>query len=433
MNPLDWDLIDGPAPALFAVAGSLALLWLAAGRRRFLVRAVLPALAVGAVGGSVVWFVSEKVLNSWGAPQPAWFYLLGGLGIAGVVLAVAKARASPRWWQRCLAVVAPIVVLAAVAAGVNAYYGSYPTLGAVTGGSAIPELGGVRTPADAAAGPLSTLADWTPPAGMPATGKVYRTTIPGTVSGVEAGPAYVYLPPAYLAATPASVPVLVLIHGDPGGPEDWITGGQLPAVMDSYAAAHKGLAPIVVLPDATASTGPTPSLCLDSNYGRAGTYLSTDVPNWVKDTLKAGTDAATDWAVGGFSYGGTCSLTLATGHPDAYPTFLDISGEDKPTIGAGQDALIARYFSGDAAAFAAQNPLDVITARSLAGTAGVITVGADDAFYRPQGEKVAAAMKQAKVDVRLQTVPGGHTWEAWRAGLQDNLDWLMQRYGVLPG
>src|SRR5215217_4984191 len=98
MNPLDWDLIDGPAPALFAVAGGIALLWLAAGRRRFLVRAVLPALAIGAVGGSAVWFVTEKVLNSWGAPQPAWFYLLGGLGIAGVVLAVAKVRASPRWW-----------------------------------------------------------------------------------------------------------------------------------------------------------------------------------------------------------------------------------------------------------------------------------------------------------------------------------------------
>ncbi|WP_049830241.1 hypothetical protein [Arthrobacter sp. RIT-PI-e] len=59
-------------------------------------------------------------------------------------------------------------------------------------------------------------------------------------------------------------------------------------------------------------------------------------------------------------------------------------------------------------------------------------MGADDAFYRPPGEQVAAAMKDAGVSVQLQTVPGGHTWQAWKAGLQNNLDWLMQRYGVLP-
>lgn len=431
MDPLEWDLIDGPAPAVLAALGGLALLWLVAGRRRHLVRAVVPAALIGAVGGVAVWFVTEEVLNIWGAPQPPWFYLLGGTAIAAVLLGATGLRTRRRWWQRVLTVVAPVLVLVAVAVSINAYYGSFPTLQAVTGGADVPRLEAVRTPEGS--GPLTTLDAWEPPADMPSTGTISVTTIPGTVSGVEAGDAYVYLPPAYLASTPAHLPVLVLIHGDPGGPEDWITGGRLPAVMDAYAAAHKGLAPIVILPDGSASTGPTPSLCLDSNYGKAGTYLSTDVPAWVKSTLKAGTHAATDWAIGGFSYGGTCSLTLATGHPSVYPTFLDISGEDEPTIEAGRDALIANYFSGDAAAFEAQDALDVVTTTPLPGTAGIITVGADDSFYRPQGEKVAAALTSAGVDVELQTVPGGHTWEAWNAGLQNNLDWLMQRAGVLAG
>ncbi|MBG6224909.1 enterochelin esterase-like enzyme [Arthrobacter sp. CAN_A2] len=431
MNPLDWNLIGSPAIAVFAVLGGAALLWLGVGPRRYLLRSTLPALLGGAIGGLALWFVAEKAMNLWGAPQPVWFYVLGGLGITAVLLAARRVRVSPRWWKRSLTVIAPMVVLAAAAGGVNAYFGSFPTLRAVAGGQDIPVLGAIATPTDT--GPVTTPADWTAPADMPAEGKVYQATIPGTVSGVKTRPAYVYLPPAYLASTPANVPVLVLIHGDPGGPGDWITAGRLPAVMDAYASAHEGLAPIVVMPDSTAGTGPTPSLCLDSNYGRAGTYLAVDVPTWVKDTLKAGTHAATDWAVGGFSYGGTCALTLATGHPASYPTFLDISGEDKPTIGAGQDALIRNYFSGDAAAFAAQNPLDIIRSTPLPGTAGTITVGADDSFYRPQGEEVAAALKKAGVEVRLQTVPGGHTWEAWKAGLQDNVDWLMTRYGVLPG
>jgi enterochelin esterase-like enzyme len=429
VNPLDWNLVAGPAPALIALVGGAAFLWLVVGGRRHLLRRVLPALAVGALGGVVSWIVTEEVLNLWGAPQPAWFYVLGGLAVAGVALAVARLSARPQWWQRCMTVVAPVLIIVAAAAGINAYYGSYPTLRAIGAGSDVPELGAINAPDDG--GPLTTEADWTPPPDMPATGAVYRTTIPGTESGVTAGPAYVYLPPAYLASTPAHVPVLILIHGDPGGPQDWITGGRLPEMMDAYAAGHEGLAPVVVLPDAAASTGPTPSLCLDSNYGNASTYLAVDVPDWVRTTLGAGTEDARSWAVGGFSYGGTCSLTLATGHPDVYPTFLDISGEDEPTIEAGQDTLISDYFSGDASAFAAQNPLDVV-ADEPPDITGIVTVGADDSFYRPQGEAVAAALQDAGMDVQLQTVSGGHTWEAWRSGLQDNLDWLMERYGVVP-
>ncbi|WP_049830240.1 alpha/beta hydrolase [Arthrobacter sp. RIT-PI-e] len=337
MNPVDWQLITPAALTVFAIAGGLSLLWLIAGHRRFLVRTVLPAAVLGTVCAVGIWLVTEKVLNVWGAPQPPWFYVLGAAAITAVLLAGRKVISQPHRWQRALSVVAALVVLAAAAGGINAYFGYYPTLRAAAGGSDIAELGVVTAPDDP--GPVTTLGDWTPPADMPASGEVRETTIPGTVSGVDAGTAYVSLPPAYLSATPANLPVLVLIHGDPGGPKDWITGGELPAVMDAYAAAHKGLAPIVVLPDASASTGPPPSPGLDSNYGKAGTYLSTDVPDWVRSTLGAGTHAPTDWAIGGFSPGGTCSLTLAMNHPDVYPSFLDISGENAPTIAAGQDTL----------------------------------------------------------------------------------------------
>jgi hypothetical protein len=54
-----------------------------------------------------------------------------------------------------------------------------------------------------------------------------------------------YLPPAYLGSVRARLPVLVLIPGQPGGPEDWLLAGRLAAVMDAFAAAHDGLAPVV--------------------------------------------------------------------------------------------------------------------------------------------------------------------------------------------
>lgn len=95
MNPLDWDLVDGPAPLVFAVLAGAALLWLASGPWRYLVRSVVPCLLVGAVGGLALWLGTEVVLNLWGAPQPFWFYLLGGLAIAGGALAVRRFAAFP--------------------------------------------------------------------------------------------------------------------------------------------------------------------------------------------------------------------------------------------------------------------------------------------------------------------------------------------------
>lgn len=121
---------------------------------------------------------------------------------------------------------------------------------------------------------------------------------------------------------------------------------------------------------------------------------------------------------------------MALNYPHVYPTFIDISGENAPAIPAGQQKLVNTYFHGNAAAFARQNPLDLLKNHRFPTTAGIITVGADDSFYKPQGQQVYTATKAAGINVSLQILPGAHTWHTWRPGLQNNLPWLMQRYGV---
>ena len=92
---------------------------------------------------------------------------------------------------------------------------------------------------------------------MPESGTVVRAVIPAPVSHEVSSTAFVYLPPAYLATPRADLPVLVLIHGVPGEPSDWLRNGRIAQFMDDYASVHKGLAPIVVLPDAGAEGAPT--------------------------------------------------------------------------------------------------------------------------------------------------------------------------------
>ena len=37
-----------------------------------------------------------------------------------------------------------------------------------------------------------------------------------------------------------------MIGGQPGGPRDWLDAGKLASRLDAFAAAHRGLAPVVV-------------------------------------------------------------------------------------------------------------------------------------------------------------------------------------------
>lgn len=426
-------LLAGVVPAVLLTLGGLSVAWLAAGRKKHLLL-VLPTAAVAAAALTYALFLlAEEVFRWWNNSLPRILYVYAGLGILALILAVVRLRAVDSVRPRVLALVAALLALLAVAVTVNMAYAQYPTLGSLLSpprpaDEEVPD----RDPSSAAGLPATTDANWSPPGNMPAGGRLYQADIPGSVSGYASNPGLVYLPPAYLA-DPAAVnlPVLVLIHGQPGSPKDWLVGGQLLEVMDAYAAAHQGLAPVVVMPDASNANNANWPLCMDTDTSASGTYLAVDVPAWVQRHLASGLSGGHQWAVAGYSYGGTCAMQLATNFPDAYPTFIDIAGEAEPTVPQGESQLIKTYFGGDASRFKAQNALDLLAARSFPDSAGIVAVGVDDSVYEPQGQRVYDAAKAAGMDVSIQKLPGGHSWQVWKAGLANNLDWLCRRLGIL--
>jgi S-formylglutathione hydrolase FrmB len=220
------------------------------------------------------------------------------------------------------------------------------------------------------------------------------------------------------------LPVLVLLSGQPGSPDDWLTGGDLAARMNAFAALNHGLAPVVVMPDPLGSPLANP-LCLDSRLGKAASYLRVDVPAWVTAHLQAQPVRA----IGGFSSGGTCALQMALTAPDVYPDFVDISGQAEPTLGTHAETVDAA-FGGDEAAFRAVNPLDLLAARAFPDTQGYLVAGSEDRDYRPQAERVYTALRAAHVAATLAVLPGGHTWTVWGPGLEAALPWLADRLGL---
>jgi S-formylglutathione hydrolase FrmB len=427
---LDWSLTTGGLPLVITGLGAIAGFVLLLGRgRRWRIWRLPLALAVGFLAG----FGAIVVVDVWWRPFPDPLPPVVAVCI-GVVAAAASLVVRPGGWRaRTAAVGAVVLVALAGAVQVNQFFGAYPTLRSAVGLPPSDEVALSQVPRLASAvvvaergRPLSW--SWRAPADLPRSGAFAAVSIVGGVSGFRARPAWVYLPPAYLSTPRAELPVLVLMAGQPGSPRDWLDGGRLATTMNQFAAAHGGLAPVVVVADPL-GTELGRTLCVDSRSGNSYTYLTVDVPAWIRANLQVDT-APEHWVVGGLSAGGTCALQLAVNAPAVYPTFLDISGQEEPTVGS-RARTVAELFDGDPAAFRRVNPLDVLATRRFSGSAGFIVAGRDDSIYRPQARKVLAAAQSAAMDVRYLEIPGGHSWRVWASGLEQALPWLAVRTNLV--
>lgn len=430
-HPLHWSLVRGPLPIVLMAFAVVAFAVLSADRSRSWNWKAPTALAVAALLAALLGVYVDQWWRPFPEGLPHVVLLWIGIAILGVAVAVLRLPALS-WRRRAGAVACAAVVTVACANEINGVFQYYPTPRAMLGqwldhGTKFDTAAGHRTELFIAP-PGQLLADaWKPPGNLPATGTLSQVTIPGTASHFSARKAWIYLPPAYRASPRPQLPLLVLVAGQPGTPRDWIDAVNLPKIMDDYAAAHYGLAPVVVMPDAT-GTPLGNTLCMDSKLGNAETYLTTDLKAWAAANLQVDPPGQ-GWTIGGFSFGGTCSLQLAVRASSTYHTFLDVSGQREPTLGNHRDT-VKRAFGGDEAAFARADPMSILTTRRFPELAGRIVSGSSDREYTPGLRVVYSACKQAGIDVEMTELPGGHTWQVPRGALTQQLSWIAERSGL---
>lgn len=422
----DLSLVDGGLPLAISVAGLVAAVFLGWPRGRLwyrsagLVVAVATLLpVVAAVVLNVLWRLTPDVL-------PARLFVWSGVALAAVLAGAVAARRGG-WVTRLLVVPAVLLVLVTSGVKVNAIYGYYPTPRPLLGLADPNALDPARVPHRT--GTAVAPARWVPPPDLPARGAVLELPISAPVSGFAARPAVVYLPPAALVVGAPRLPVLILVAGQPGSPRDWLTAGRLAAVLDVFAAAHRGLAPIVVVPDATGGTFANP-LCVDSSRGAVETYLRRDVPDWIRARFDVHPDPR-HWTIGGFSYGGTCALQLAVRAPEVYPAFLDVGGQDEPSLGTRAETVTA-LFGGDDARFRAVNPADLLRTHRYDGVSGTVVVGSAEGDDVGRAARLVDLARSSGMQVRHLVLPGGHSWAVATAALQLTLPDIAARTNLHP-
>lgn len=425
----DLRLVDGPFlwfAWLCGVAGGFFLLWR---RQRKWPAVVAGSVLLAFIILAALHWVLIDVLATFSENLPFEVLAWSMPGTVAVLLCAVRLRRSS-WKGRMGTIAAALGVILLSAVQVNHYFGLNNTVADLLGTAVARiqplEAGLQRVPGSK---PGQLPGTWKAPADLPDGGSLRRASIPGTESGFSAREAYIYLPPAYLASPRPSLPVLVLFAGQPGGPADWLTGGQLRAQLDRFAGQHGGLAPVTVVVDPNGS-GSANTMCMDSKIAPADTYLSKDVPAWISKTLDVSVDPK-QWAVGGFSFGGTCAVQMGTAHPDLFTSVLGFSAEQEPALAKDRNKTIADSFDGDTAAFESRTPLVAMRERQYQGSGMYLTAGATDHEFTDYMHVLADAARSAGFVVEDHSIDHvGHSWDSVVRSMPGALAFLAGRWGL---
>ncbi len=407
---------------LFAVLVGLRVRTGARGGARRIARVLGISIAVGALTGVLLTWLLGDVWNTFEISFTWVVRITGVVGLAVVGYAVGEFILG-RLARRLITPVLTVVTLVAMAMTVNIDFAAYRTIGDLLGHNGITPL---TEPVGAATGDLSS---WTPPKGMPVEGVVKSVEIPAVKAKFSPRTAVVYLPPAALVENPPPLPVVMTLSGQPGAPTDLFTSGQLNVLLDGIAASHKGLAPIVVVPDQLQRPETNP-MCSDGPLGDAATYLTSDVPDWILANLPATTDHSR-WTVAGYSEGGTCAIQLGAGHPDLFGSLIDISGELVPSLG-DEATTIAQGFGGDRAAYLAATPAEILKAHApYRDYPAYFASGSEDPVFGPYIDQVSTLAGQAGMTVTREVSPGtAHDWNTAKFGFQHGFELLLSKWGI---
>ena len=416
-------LLHGWLPATIAVAAWGAVVVGVAWWRRAIWHWLVVAAAAGAVSIVVSWALDVPARV--GSTYPRSFLVWAALPLFALGAALWQ---WPRvGWRRRTVALASVPLLAASAGLViNAYYSYLPTVGDLLGAP----LPGQVDARQLVSGPFGT------PVAFQSTrtrttsevGTVASVDIPAPVSHFPHRKAYIWVPPVYFSTPRPHLPVLMLIVGTPGSPDDWLRGGGALALANAWAAGHNGYAPMMVLPDANGSLlGDTE--CVDGPRGNAETYLTVDVVTFMRQAFGAAMDPQ-QWAIAGLSEGGTCALDLATRHPARFATFADFSGDAAPTLGSSARTVSALY-GGSRSALRAHDPTTWFASATSAGVEGFFAVGSADHGHLRTDERIAQIANRDGMRTRIDIIPGGrHSFRTWAQALRDAYPWIVSRLSL---
>lgn len=380
------------------------------------------------IGLLIIWLISDVFLIF--GVSLGWLVNISiAIGISLIAFSITSAVLS-KGLKRIFAIFTIILVLLSTLVQVDIIYGEYTTIGSIFGLGGYPKLEKTKKKSS-----NLSIAQWKELAKkhklptIPKNGITRSVKIPAPKSHFNARIANVYLPPAALVKNPPKLPVMVMLAGQPGSPNRFFSASDIVNTLDDFAKKHNGLAPIVISPDQNGDQSHN-SLCADTNvYGKAETYLTKDVPNWIIKNLTVDTNP-NFWMMGGFSQGGTCSTQLVPAHPDIYGNIFAAGGELEPTY-KNRLQTINRYFNGNTKAYENHVPVVIMSKKAPLNQYYYSIAGQWDLDSQKNQNIISKAAHKAGMNVITMIAKShGHDWYTVKAGLQVAIDRFSKRTGI---
>jgi S-formylglutathione hydrolase FrmB len=358
-------LLQGWLPITIEIVAAIVVVVAIGWRtRRWRVLWLPVAILVGAGAAAWAhWFVDSQGMAGDPAPDSLWIWT--GLTGFALVVAVIGWRDS-RWWRRVASVAAVPLCLLTTGLALNTWVGYFPTVQIAWNQLTAGPLPDETDPA--------TIAAMQKAGTVQSHGSVVQVDIPGTASGFKHRSELAYLPPQWFATNPPpKLPVVMMIAGEFNTPADWLRTGNAAAIVDDFAKAHGGNAPVLVFVDAGGSFN-NDTECVNGPRGNVADHLTKDVVPYVN--AKFGTSPG-NWGIVGWSMGGTCAVDLTVMHPDLFSSFVDIAGDTGPNAGT-HDQTVARLYGGNTAAWAEFDPATVMAKHGpYQGVSGWFAISTD--------------------------------------------------------
>ncbi|ALV38185.1 alpha/beta hydrolase-fold protein [Streptomyces sp. CdTB01] len=218
------------------------------------------------------------------------------------------------------------------------------------------------------------------------------------------GQVKVWLPPQYnqTGHRRTRFPVVLLLHGVPGGPASWVEHGGMPQDFESLMNAGTTHPFILVMP--VVDPGGIDTDCTDQPNRKVATWMARDVPELISHTFRT-LPGPRAWSLMGFSTGGFCSARL----PLAYPKVFGAGAALNPDPLTGDKSVIPNPVTR------LRTSPTYMVAHSNAAVSIFLATSAQDRlsppYYLQQFAKAAAG---TRVQTQIVVLPtGGHNYNTW--------------------
>ncbi|MER5547795.1 alpha/beta hydrolase [Streptomyces sp. NPDC001118] len=197
-------------------------------------------------------------------------------------------------------------------------------------------------------------------------------------------------------------PVVLLLHGVPGGPASWLEHGGMPGEFEQLMKAGTSHPFILAMP--TVDPGGIDTDCTDQRNRKVATWMAVDVPELLGKKFRT-QSGAKGWGVMGFSTGGFCAARL----PLAYPKVFAAGAALDPDPLTGDEGVI-----GDPEFRKRTSPTDMV--RHTTAPVGLfLATSAQDRLSPPHYiEQFTQAAAGTPVRTQTLVLPtGGHNYNTW--------------------